>query len=165
MEMSVIGEQIRRFRIQKCYTQEQLSREVGVTTQAVSKWERGSAPDAEILPLIADVLGVDINSLFGIEEQELQLMMDKKMSKMPEEEAFRYAFQFCWSIILGLTGDEHCTEDFADTFVSHSVNNKDRSRDYFAKLVRDRGMAFARIVNDFNHFFLLVEPYEESVQA
>ena len=34
--MSVIGEQIRRFRLQKGYTQEQLSREVGVTTQAVS---------------------------------------------------------------------------------------------------------------------------------
>ena len=33
--MSVIGEQIRRFRLQKGYTQEQLSREVGVTTQAV----------------------------------------------------------------------------------------------------------------------------------
>ena len=71
--MSVIGKQIRRFRLQKGYTQEQLSREVGVTTQAVSKWERGSTPDAEILPLIADVLGVDINSLFGREEQELQL--------------------------------------------------------------------------------------------
>ena len=30
--MSVIGKQIRRFRLQKGYTQEQLSREVGVTT-------------------------------------------------------------------------------------------------------------------------------------
>ncbi len=163
--MSVIGKQIRRFRLQKGYTQEQLSREVGVTTQAVSKWERGSTPDAEILPLIADVLGVDINSLFGREEQELQLMMDKKLSSMPEEEAFRYASQFCGSIILGLTGDEHFTEDFADTFVSHSVIKKDSCRDYFAKLVRDRGMAFARISNDFSHFFLLVEPHEESVQT
>ena len=33
-------------------TQEQVGRMIGVTTQAVSKWERGSTPDAEILPLM-----------------------------------------------------------------------------------------------------------------
>ena len=50
-------------------TQEQVGRMIGVTTQAVSKWERGSTPDAEILPLIADALGVSVDALYGREER------------------------------------------------------------------------------------------------
>ena len=63
--MSVIGEQIKKYRIQKNYTQEKLGNLIGVTTQAVSKWERGGTPDAEILPKLADALGVSIDALFG----------------------------------------------------------------------------------------------------
>ena len=44
--MSVIGKQIKRYRTQKGLTQEQLGQLLGVTTQAVSKWERGGTPDA-----------------------------------------------------------------------------------------------------------------------
>ena len=161
--MSVIGEQIKKYRSQKGYTQEMLGKEVGVTTQAVSKWERGSTPDAEVLPLIADVLSIDINTLYGREEQDLKLVMTKKLSKMSGEEAFRYTFDFCWAIIVGLTGDEGFTEDFVDTFVSHSGVKRDRCPDYFARLVRDEGMALARLSNDFSHFFLMTEPHDESV--
>ena len=35
------------------YTQEKLGQLIGVTSQAVSKWKRGSVPDAELIPLIA----------------------------------------------------------------------------------------------------------------
>lgn len=52
--MSIIGLQIKKYRIECGYTQEQLGKIIGVTTQAVSKWERGSTPDAEIIPNIAD---------------------------------------------------------------------------------------------------------------
>ena len=48
--MSEIGKQIKKYRTAKGLTQEQLGELVGVTTQAVSKWERGSVPDAELLP-------------------------------------------------------------------------------------------------------------------
>ena len=61
--MGVIGEQIKKYRIQKKYTQENLGSIIGVTTQAVSKWERGGTPDAEILPALADALGVSRNIL------------------------------------------------------------------------------------------------------
>ena len=163
--MSVIGDQIKKYRIQKKYTQEKLGNMIGVTTQAVSKWERGGTPDAEVLPLIADALDVDIDSLFGREEQDLQLTMTKMLSKMPSDEAFRYTFNFCWSIILGLTGDAGFTEDFVDTFVSHSGVKRENCPDYFAKLVRNDGMALARLSNDFSHFFLMVQPRDESVTA
>ena len=75
--MSVIGEQIKKYRIRKKYTQENLGSMIGVTTQAVSKWERGGTPDAEILPRLADALGVSIDALFGREDQDLQLLLTK----------------------------------------------------------------------------------------
>lgn len=49
--MSIIGQQIKKYRMENGLTQEQVGRMIGVTTQAVSKWERGSTPDAEILPV------------------------------------------------------------------------------------------------------------------
>ena len=63
----MIGEQIKKYRTQKGLTQEELGNMVGVTTQAVSKWERGGVPDAEIVPLIADALDVSTDILFGRE--------------------------------------------------------------------------------------------------
>lgn len=160
--MSVIGEQIKKYRIQKKYTQEQLGNIIGVTTQAVSKWERGSSPDAEILPLIADALEVSVNALFGREDQDIQLTMIKKLSAMPRDEAFHSAFNYCWSLFLGLSGDEEFSEDFANTFVSHS-KKKDSRPDYFAKLMCDDGLVLARISDDFRHFFLMVRPQEDSL--
>lgn len=48
------------------YTQEQLANHLGVTAQSVSKWENNiSSPDISILPDLAKVLGVDINSFFA----------------------------------------------------------------------------------------------------
>lgn len=62
----------------KCgLTQSQLALKLNVTPQAVSKWENGSLPDSEFLPKLAEVLGVSIDSLFGIKrEQEMPELED-----------------------------------------------------------------------------------------
>ena len=160
--MSVIGKQIKKYRNQKKYTQEKLGSLIGVTTQAVSKWERGGTPDAEVLPKLADALGVSIDALFGREEQDIRLTLMKKLSAMPQDEAFRSAFNYCWSLILGLSGDESLTEDFADTFTGHPEKS-DKHNDYFSKLLCDDGLALARISDDFRHFFLMIRPQEEGI--
>ena len=64
-----IGEQIKKFRTEKSITQEQLGELVGVSTQAVSKWERGGAPDIELLPALSQALGVSIDALFGNDDR------------------------------------------------------------------------------------------------
>ena len=47
-------------------TQEELSRQLSISAQAVSKWEQGlSSPDISLLPLIADVFHISIDELFG----------------------------------------------------------------------------------------------------
>ena len=49
-------------------TQEALAQRLGVTNQAVSKWESGqSCPDIALLPQLADLFGITIDELFGRE--------------------------------------------------------------------------------------------------
>ena len=63
-----MGSMIARLRKEKGMTQEQLANELGITYQAVSKWENGlSSPDISALPLLADLFGVPIDRFFGRE--------------------------------------------------------------------------------------------------
>lgn len=61
-----IGSIIMRLRKEHGMTQEQLANALGITFQAVSKWENGiSSPDISTLPLLADLFGVSIDQLLG----------------------------------------------------------------------------------------------------
>ena len=61
----LIGSNIRQLRKAKDISQEQLAEAVGVTVQAVSKWEtQQSLPDIGIVPEIAEFFGVTLDSLF-----------------------------------------------------------------------------------------------------
>ena len=60
-----LGEKIRALRLRKGLTQEQVAQQLGVTYQAVSKWENGTnTPDIALLPEIAAFFGVTIDALF-----------------------------------------------------------------------------------------------------
>lgn len=61
-----LGAKIREFRKRDGRTQEDLASAVGVTGQAVSRWEMGQGyPDVELIPSIANYFGVHIDELFG----------------------------------------------------------------------------------------------------
>lgn len=61
-----IGNIISNLRKEQNMTQEALANALGVTNQAVSKWESDqSCPDISLLPTIADLFGVSIGYLFG----------------------------------------------------------------------------------------------------
>ena len=68
MNNELLGTQIAKYRKAAGITQEELGKAVGVSTQAVSRWECGGAPDVSLLPAIADKLGVTIDTLFGRSE-------------------------------------------------------------------------------------------------
>ena len=63
----MLSERIAALRKERGLTQEQLGKMVGVSYQAVGKWEKGGAPDVELLPILAEQLGVTIDALFGLE--------------------------------------------------------------------------------------------------
>lgn len=61
-----LGSKIRELRHRDGRTQEALADALGVTPQAVSRWEQnGSYPDMELLPSLANFFGVTIDELFG----------------------------------------------------------------------------------------------------
>lgn len=61
-----IGIQIYTLRKEKKITQAQLAEKLGVSEQAVSKWENNQcAPDVSLFPIIADFFAVSIDRLFG----------------------------------------------------------------------------------------------------
>lgn len=65
MDITTMGERIKELRKRDGMTQEELGAKVGVSAQAVSKWECGSVPDTELIPKLADCFGVSIDTLFG----------------------------------------------------------------------------------------------------
>lgn len=61
-----LGNKIAELRKEKGMTQEVLANELGVSNQAVSKWEANqSCPDIQLLPQIADFFQISLDSLFG----------------------------------------------------------------------------------------------------
>ena len=62
-----IGKNIAKYRKAKGFTQEELGAKLGVTNQAVSKWESEvSMPDIMLLPEIATALNITLDDLYGI---------------------------------------------------------------------------------------------------
>ena len=61
----VISEKIIEYRRANSITQSELARELGVSPQAVYKWEKEICyPDITFLPLIAEVIGCAIDDFF-----------------------------------------------------------------------------------------------------
>lgn len=72
-----LGDNIRLYRTKAGLTQEQLGEKVGVSSQAVSKWESdGSLPDTALLPEIAKALCTTIDGLFGYDQTNQGSMLE-----------------------------------------------------------------------------------------
>ena len=78
-----ISQNISRFRQNQTMTQEEFAARLGVTPQAVSKWERGaSIPDITLIPNICKLLKVHADMLLGIDM--LSLSENKSMAEERE---------------------------------------------------------------------------------
>lgn len=77
--MSVsLGEKIRQLRKTNNLSQEVLANILGVSFQAVSKWETGATmPDAAMLPAIASFFRVSMDELFDFNAMELEKQVEE----------------------------------------------------------------------------------------
>lgn len=65
-----LGNQIKALRRSRGITQETLAEKLGVSPQAVSKWERSAAmPDVQLLPELSACFGVTIDELFALSDE------------------------------------------------------------------------------------------------
>ena len=90
MEQQSMGKRIMQLRKEKGYTQEQLAEMMGVSAQAVSKWENDvSCPDISILPQLAERLGVTTDELLGVKpiEPKVVIVDAQKAKRLARKEA------------------------------------------------------------------------------
>ena len=77
--MDNMNEIIAKLRRDAGLTQEQLAGIIGVSPQAVSKWETGTTmPDILLLPVIADIFDKDIDYLFGRLREKAEAVIRKE---------------------------------------------------------------------------------------
>ena len=70
-----IGSRISKFRKAKGMTQEDLANLLGVSSQAVSKWENdASCPDISLLPQLSKVLGVTTDELLTGKNDQVKMV-------------------------------------------------------------------------------------------
>ena len=76
-----LGARIAELRKEKGLTQEELAKQLGISSQAVSKWEKNiSCPDIMILPSLAKILGISIEALLTREAETTYVPEEKRKS-------------------------------------------------------------------------------------
>lgn len=128
-----INEQITFLRKQKGFTQEALARALGVTNQAVSKWESAQCcPDIQLLPDIAKLFDVSVDELLGYtpvsSSQNIVLALRKKIDTLPKGKDFDFTFRMAaalHTIILskGMTEEPNTNPGWdTDDAIVHAEN-------------------------------------------
>ncbi len=75
-----LGVNIRTYRKQKGFTQEELAHLLGVTPQAVSRWEsEAGLPDIGLIIPMAQILGVTTDALFGYDKVNQDEVLTKRV--------------------------------------------------------------------------------------
>ena len=88
--MESLGNNIKRIRRQIGLTQEELALQIGVTPQAVSRWENGTGmPDISLVVPLAKALNISTDLLFGLEknkvDDKLYIELRRKIEKINSE--------------------------------------------------------------------------------
>ncbi|MCL2500456.1 MAG: helix-turn-helix transcriptional regulator [Defluviitaleaceae bacterium] len=172
-----IGGHITELRKAKGVTQEALARAIGVSGQAVSKWEGGGSPDISLLPAIADYFDVAIDCLFGraaeihkdIEEIVLNHVakaideFDGEPWEAPEEcqaAVFERAKKVCWAVLFGILGTRIFNQMGLPTkdLFGDIVMKSDSSISLYGRILYNRGMVLASSSRNFPYLFFMPEP-------
>lgn len=104
----MLSERIAALRKERGLTQEQLGKMVGVSSQAVGKWEKGGAPDVELLPVLSRQLGVTIDALFGLdggEQVDVEDTVRRWIVTVPKGQRMDQLCELIWAIASAVIAD------------------------------------------------------------
>lgn len=97
-----LGKRIVSHRKQMGLTQDQLAERLGVTAQAVSKWENDqSCPDITMLPKLAEIFGITTDELLGMETKMVHKAQMVELSAPDTEEENGEEQEDSWELTLG----------------------------------------------------------------
>ena len=143
-----IGSRIKELRIKNKITQEELSKTLQVSTQAVSKWENGGSPDLELIPLIATYFKVSTDFLFDQKQNEIIDIEDKLYNYLISfklEDRVKVLYKLCFNMSIATRGEK--IED-VNKFES-MINNED----LYSNIIGENGIIITSLVKD-NKLFL-----------
>ena len=84
----MIGNKLKELRRNRDLTQEEVATHIGISYQAISKWERGDGyPDITMLPTLANYFGVSVDELIGMDKISSIQKLDGINKKWQENRA------------------------------------------------------------------------------
>lgn len=159
MAGTIFATTLQSLRKKRGVTQEQLATHLGVSPQAVSKWENGSFPDGDLLPRIADFFEVSIDYLYGRDKEKVsveQMVMDSIKSMNVNEtfehyEHFEQIMRYLWAAQLGFWVENKTYYDRSRPEGDHVV----------ASTITDSaGFTYFRLNKSLEFYMLMKEPKE-----
>ena len=163
MNVKNIGAVIYELRKTKGITQDELAKYVGVSAQAVSKWENGGVPDTELLPKIADFFEVSIDKLFGRCDSNINITSaifeHIRKTKPDSEERFKAIFELCWDIersIFNFGGNVDAEIINGGKIKDYELMNKPDDQQY-SSILSDHGFTRMGIANKLQYFLYVPE--------
>lgn len=155
---TVFSKQLQKLRKQSGITQEQLADKLGVTAQAVSKWENGSYPDGDLLPKIADIFDVSIDNLYGRGEEkcsfEQQVLNHMRAiadsSQDSSAEWLENYLNIIWAMQLTAWRECRYYYDIPDF--------KDSNGTIASECTCNTGVTYMRLNKDFRYFTFIEQP-------
>ncbi len=161
MDIMTIGKNIAELRKAKGVKQDELARFVGVTAQAVSKWENGGVPDTELLPKIAEFFNVSIDELFGRQNNisiNIEDVILKDILKTKVEERISRAFELCWMIEQSMYGTIISDpERFKEEAKSHSEDDQ-----VYSQVLVDSGYTEMGLFNRMQYFLVVPDAKDKN---
>ena len=130
-----IGKTIKTLRLQKQVRQEEMAQYLGVSSQAISKWETGSSmPDITLLPAIATYFGATIDELFQISNESRLEQIENMMLRESrvKQETFDQSVRFLKEILLDEPQNVRAYTDLANLY-NHRALSDHRAASEYAK--------------------------------
>ena len=153
-----LSQNIKQFRLEKNLTQEQLGAKLGVSGQAVSKWETSETyPDGSMLVPLAQALDVSLDKLFGNEVytmDDISLRIQKLLLYTPEKNRLHLVRDLGWQIQQGLFNSRSAIE------LNYSPEEIKRKK-YSSYYLSDYG--FTHISNRLTPFFAVFPEYGDNL--
>lgn len=150
-----LSDNIKRLRLEKNLTQEQLATKLGVSAQAVSKWETSETyPDGALLVPLANELQVSLDELFGNETvtmADISGRIVKLIHNIDAKERFNVARDIGWQIERGLF---NCRMEIGKKYSPNEIKNQKNS----SYILDDNGFT---IVSNGKEPFFAVFPQPE----